>query len=101
MQGRRRCLRDASLELARSEVLEGSLVARLRHLRSLEWFRTFCLCAENEVIEFKPAQGNVCLHDVLAVCICVTFHFLIVWRSMISPCYSVPYYKTARNEAEG
>jgi len=48
-------LRDASLELARSEALEGSLVARLRYLRSLEWFRTFCLCAEYEVIEFKPA----------------------------------------------
>lgn len=70
MQGRRRCLRDTSLELARFEVLEGSLVARLRHLRSLEWFRTFCLCAGNEVIEFNPAQSNVCLHDVLAVCIC-------------------------------
>ena len=55
MQGRRRCLRDASLELARFEVLEVILVARLRHLRSLEWFQTFCLCAENEVIEFKPA----------------------------------------------
>lgn len=70
MQGRRRCLRDASLELARCEVLEGSLVARLRHLRSLEWFRTFCLCAEDEVIEFKPASVNVCLHVILAVCVC-------------------------------
>jgi hypothetical protein len=99
VQGRRRCLCDSSLGVARSEALEGSFVARLRHLGSLEWFRTFCLCTENELIDFKLSEV-ICACMMYSQHASMTFHSLIVWRSMIGSCSLDPDYETVRNVTE-